>query len=189
MPKAKKVFHPIAFCLVHGVFPAKLITMESGATGEFINCVHSCPVCGGDSEIIPGRYEAKADRLNLLIDSSISPSALTAIRNLALAVSVGRISAAEAKQEAEKIHPKAGKLFDVANWSDQAKATLYAAIIGATAVIGAARITATSNQTTKAPDIIFEQIIERRKDDLLSTSSLQAIEQIPMPRPRPKRPR
>lgn len=114
--------------------------MESGAVGEFINCVHSCPICGGDSEIIPGRYEAKVDRLNILIDPSISPAALLAIRNLALAVSLGHISPAEAKKEAEKIHPKAGKLFDVANWSDQAKATLYAAIIGATAVITAARI-------------------------------------------------
>jgi hypothetical protein len=72
--------------------------MESGAVGEFINCVHSCPICGGDSEIIPGRYEAKVDRLNILIDPSISPAALLAIRNLALAVSLGHISPAEAKK-------------------------------------------------------------------------------------------
>jgi hypothetical protein len=182
-----RFFHPAAFCVPHGVFPATLIRLESGAVGEFINCQHTCPVCGRDSEIIPGRYEAKSDRINVLIDPSISLSALVAIRNLALAVSLGRISPAEAKKEAEKIHPKAGKLFDVANWSDQAKATLFAAIIGATAVIGAARIATTSSN--KDSPIIIERVVDRKKDDLLATSALRPIEKIPLPKPRPKRPR
>jgi hypothetical protein len=146
----------------------------------------NCPVCQGPSEIIPGKYEVGSDRLNLLIDPSISPAALAAIKDLAEAVHAGRITPEEAKSAAEKIHPKAGKLFDVANWSDQAKATLYAAIIGAAAVLGAAKIASSSNQTVTISPVI-ERVIERRKDDLLSSSSLKPIENPPLPRPRPKR--
>jgi hypothetical protein len=180
-----RFYHPAAFCVLHGIFPAKLIRLDSGAVGEFIDCAHSCPICGRASEIIPGRYEAQSNRLNVLIDPSISPAALVAIRNLALAVSLGQVSPAEAKKEAEKIHPKAGKLFDVANWSDQAKATLYAAVIGAVAVVGAARIA--TNSSSKDSPIVIERIIDRKKDDLLSTFALQPIGKPPLPRPRPKR--
>jgi hypothetical protein len=183
----RQVFHPAAFCAVHGIFPATLIPIESGGSAEFNNCVHSCPVCGCDSEIIPGRYEAGSDRLNVLIDPSISPSALAAIRNLAEAVRTGQLSSEDAFREAAKIHPRAATLFDVANWSDQAKATLYAAILGAVAVITAARIASAPSQTVIVNPTVVERVVERAKGDLLASSFLQASGKVPLPRPRPKR--
>jgi hypothetical protein len=101
------LFHPMAFCVIHGVFAVGTsFEMKSGATVKFINCVFNCPVCGALSEILPGSYEVRADRLNFLIDSSISSAALLAIRDLAIAASSGHMSTAKAKKEAEKIHPK-----------------------------------------------------------------------------------
>src|SRR5262245_53187045 len=144
MPETGKVQHPIAFCNIHGVFPATALTLGNGAGITVVNCRINCPVCGASSEIIPGHYQARADQLNLLIDPSVSPSAVAALRSLAMAASTGKITAEQARAEAEKIHPKAGKLFDVQNWSDQAKATLYAAIIAAGGAITAARIATNS---------------------------------------------
>jgi hypothetical protein len=188
MPKVNPTSHPLAFCSIHGVFPATAVGFAPGATLTMINCSTNCPVCGTSSEILPGQYRSESDRLNVLLDPSISSAALAAIRKLALAVKEGRIDASEAKKEAEKIHPAAGKLFDVANWSDQAKATLFAAIIGATAVIGAARITSTANQPTKPPYIVVEQVIELKKNDFLSTSSLGSSTRKPqLSKSRPKR--
>jgi hypothetical protein len=181
------IFHPIAFCIEHGFFPASAVAFGGEAPPITIKGISTnCPICQGPSEIIPGKYEVVSDRLNLLLDPSISPTALAAVKDLAEAVSAGRISAEEAKRAAEKIHPKAGRLFDVANWSDQAKATLYAAIIGAAAVLGAAKIASSPNQTVTINPVI-ERVIERRKDDLLSSSSMKPIENPPLPRPQPKR--
>ena len=81
------------------------------------------------AEIIAGTYVAEADRINLLIDPRIWLRALGVIRKLAERAGAGEISIQDAKREAEEIYPKAGSFFDVANWSDQAKATLYASII------------------------------------------------------------
>jgi hypothetical protein len=187
MSASGPILHPIAFCPAHGFFPALAFGFRGTAT--LIESATNCPICQGTSEIISGQYEeVAAARLNLLIDPSISPAALSALRDLAEAVRAGRISAEEAKRTAEKIHPKAGKLFDVANWSDQAKATLYAALIGATAVLGAAKIASSPNQTVTINPVI-ERVIERRKNDLLSSSSMKPIANPPLPRPRPKEPR
>lgn len=182
-----RVFHPIAFCPEHGIFPMTMLALQPGATGNFQNSQTNCPKCGRMSEIIPGRYEAKADRLNLLIDASISPQSLAALRDLAEAAQRGVISAAEAKKAAEKIHPKAGRLFDVAQWSDQAKATLYGAIIASATAIAVARMATAPSQT-----VIMQPVIERvvSKQDLLSSSSLSGTGQTakaPLPKPRPKK--
>ena len=143
------------------------------------------------SEIIPGVYIAAQRNLNILVDDSISPEARDAIRQLAERLQQGKISVPQAKAEAEQISPNAGQLFDIANWSDQAKATLYASIIAATAVIAAARIASSPSQTVNVQPVI-ERIIEGEgsnlKGDLESSSSIVAPK-IPIPRRKPKRPR
>jgi hypothetical protein len=176
----KRILHPIAFCTQHGIFPATGIALGEGAVLGVQNCLHSCPICGAASEIIPGRYEAQASRLNLLVDSSISLEALSAIRELAEAAARGRISPEEAKRAAEKIHPKAGKLFDVANWPGQAKATLYAAIICAAGAVVAAKVASSPNQTVTINPIVVERVVGKTKNDLLSSTN------VPLPRPRPR---
>jgi hypothetical protein len=188
MSKEPQVHHPIAFCPEHGIFEMKTFAMDAGAPVNFIGSLTNCPQCGRVSEIIPGTYKADHNRLNILIDPSISPESLFAIRKIAEAAQAGSISAEDAKKEAEKIDPKAARLFDVANWSDQAKSTLYAAIIGATAVVGAARIASSPSQTTTVQPVI-ERVIERviDKNDLLSTSSLSSRIKVPLPKPRPRK--
>lgn len=151
--------HPIALCPLHGLFPATAIDLGTPGSYTFDHCETNCPVCGSASEIIPGTYQPELDRINLLIDPSISLVALGAIRKLAERAKAGEISDREAKREAEKIHAKAAKLFDIYNWSDQAKATLYASIIGAIAVIAAARIASSPSQTTVINPIVMESVI------------------------------
>jgi hypothetical protein len=151
--------HPLAFCPRHGLFAATAIAINEGAAATFIGCGTNCPACGAAAEIIPGLYQPAADRMNLLVDPSISLLALGAIRNLVERLQAGKITEDDAKREAEKIHPGAGKLFDIAHWSDQAKATLYAAIIGAVAVIVAARIASNPSQTAFVNPTVIERVI------------------------------
>jgi hypothetical protein len=81
------------------------------------------------AEIVPGNCQAFSDRINVLIGPSISREALAALRQIAMQAQARQITPGEAKEKVEKIVPGAGRLFDVSNWSDQAKATLYASII------------------------------------------------------------
>ena len=146
-----------------------------GSKTSFIGSVTNCPRCSHESEIIPGVYDATADGLNVLIDPSISLEALGKIRQLVERLQQGKISSLEAKAEAEKISPKAGKLFDIANWSDQAKATLFAAIIGAGAIVLAARMASSPNQTINIQPVIERVIQEEKpslKNDLKSSSAI-----------------
>jgi hypothetical protein len=184
-----QVHHPPAFCPVHGLFPATQFALGVGVRQtSFIGCLQTCPRCGRPSEIIPGVYDSIPSGLNILIDKSISPEALAVIRKLVQRLEKGEISSEQAKEEAEKLSPKLGKLFDIANWSDQAKATLYAAIIGATAIVGAARMASSPIQTVNVNPVIA-RVVERTKTDLLSSSALKSSGATPLPKPRPKRPR
>ncbi len=161
------------------------------ATASFIGSVTNCPECSHKSEIIPGTYEATADRLNILIDRSISPEALGEFRRITERLQQGKISAPQAKVEAEKISPEAGQLFDIANWTDQAKATLYAAIIGAVAIVVAARMTSSPNQTVNVQPVIERVIQEEKsslKNDLKSSSAITPPKK-PIPKRKPKPPR
>jgi hypothetical protein len=181
----KRVHYPIAFCPDHGIFPAKAFPMAAGAAVHISGIDTNCPIpnCNRACEIIPALYEAKVDRLNVLLDPSISIETLAVIRSLALELQKGKITPAKAKKAAEKIHPAAARLFDISNWSDQARVTLYAAIIGAAAVIYAAKIASPPSQ-----NVLVQLVVERivTKDDLLTTSSLTRPAKIPLPRPRPK---
>lgn len=157
------VHHPIALCPVHGLFPETGVAIENATVGLF-NVETTCPHCGRAAEVIPGTYQAELSRLNILVDPSISLLALGAIRKLAELAKAGEIDIQEAKLKAEKIHPKAGRLFDIANWSDAAKATLYSAIIAATAVIAAAKISSPSSHTTIINPAVIERVITRTNE-------------------------
>lgn len=176
--------HPMAFCAKHGFFPATAISLENSSI-ILQNMGTVCPTCGGSAEILPGRYDAAGDRLNFLMDGSISPQTLAALRRLAERLQRNEITPEQAKTEAEKIAPKAGRLFDVADWSDGAKATLYASIIGAIALVAAAKLSVSGG--SNPPPIAIEQTVEsamdRQKERLRNSTSLPYI---PIPTPRPK---
>jgi hypothetical protein len=83
----------------------------------------NCPKCGLSSQITPGWYEGLEERVRILFDGSFGPVIRSELVRIAEKAKTGQISPEAAKRQAQKLHPKAGKLFDVANWSDQAKAT------------------------------------------------------------------
>ena len=184
MKKAKHIFHPLAFCSIHGVFPATVFAIGPHAQITFTNCVANCPVCNRTSEILSGTYKAGVDRINLLLDPGISKRALDELAAIARAARARQITTEEAKQAAEKVHPNAGRLFDVANWSDQAKVTLYAAIIGATAILGAAKMSSTGTTNIRMQPVI-ERVVTRERLDFRGSSSLSWPRNIPLPRPKP----
>jgi hypothetical protein len=103
-----------------------------------------------------GAYSAFQDRVDVLLDSSVSKEALAALTRIVEATRDNKISEAEARKQAEAVVPGAGRLFDIPNWSDQAKATLYASIIGAITVIAAAKIA-----SSPSPIVIVQPVIER----------------------------
>jgi hypothetical protein len=142
MPKGPMRPPVFATCPVHGIFAATgIIGLGPGARVHLgPNVAMNCPKCGLSSQIMPGQYEGLEERVRILFDGSFGPMILAQLATIAEKAKAGQISAEAAKRQAQKLHPKAGKLFDVANWSDQAKATLYAAIIGAAALIGAAKL-------------------------------------------------
>lgn len=164
------VYRLMAFCKTHGVFPTDDFPTLGGGTSINIPGPSSVPCrrCDAISEIIPGRYEATAaGKLNILIDPSISPEALAAIKDIAERALAGTIRPEEAKKEAEAVHPRAGTLFDPTSWT-QPQAIVYAAIIAAVGAVLAAGITAVGNYASKpaqavtqAAPIAVERAIEK----------------------------
>ncbi len=175
-----KLGHPLAFCTVHGVFPARGFAAAPGASVSFVGCRVDCPRCGAMSEVIPGRYDFATQGLNLLLDPTITPAALTAIRQLALRVKQGEISPEDAKKQAAEIFPAAGRLFDVADWSGQAKATLCAGIITAVALVAAAKMTSGPTHMTNNITHVVERTVG---------NSTMNIDDLPIPQPKPKPPK
>lgn len=137
-------YAPPAFCPTHGLFPANQFPISPNSVGQtIIGSKQLCPTCGHPSEIIPGIYNHTPSGLNILLDPSISPEALQALKSIAEKFQRNEISAEEAQRAAEAVVPGTGKLFDVKNWSDIAQATLAASIIGAIGIVAAAGINAT----------------------------------------------
>ncbi len=120
---------PPAFCPEHGFFPSRAINLAGSRGITLSNMVDQCPMCGRKCEILPGTYDAIPNGFNLLMDPSVSIEALTAIKALAEKVQKQEITVVQAQQQAERIAPGTGKFFNVREWSDGAKATLYAGIL------------------------------------------------------------
>ena len=178
--------YPSAYCPSHGLFEAIGTIAMTNSEVTIIGSSTDCPRCGSRSEILPGKYTSKGDSLSVLFDTSISSEALAAIQAIVFKLQQNEISVADAKVQVEKIAPKAGRLFDVASWDGGAKATLYASIIGAIAIIVVARMASSSSQSQVFPEIVVERVIEK-SIDRLSDSAAPIF--IPFPTPRPERKR
>jgi hypothetical protein len=179
--------HPLGFCPSCGPFPAKAIGLAPNiSNATFINCGTNCPTCNGDAEIIPGSCSTMDQRLKLLVHNTISMEALSALCRLAERAQSGEITPEEAQEKAEEIVPGTGKLFDVHNWSDQAKATLYASIIGAIAILVAAKIASAPNQNINIQPVV-ERVIEPA--DQNSSSVMAPTDTPPPPKRKPKQSR
>lgn len=106
---------PLAFCPVHGLVPATAFAFGAGSHNiSFKNVSVSCPFCGRQSEVIPGIYDFSTDRLDLIVDPSISPAALRALQSIAERLQQGDITPDEAAEEAGAIDPRFGKALQIA---------------------------------------------------------------------------
>ena len=147
--------YPYAFCTTHGLFEVRGFGMQQSGPGHIslIGCTTRCPACGKLSEVVPGQYSDIEGRLNLLLDPSISPEALRAIRSIAERLSRNEITPEEAEAEAEKVAPPLKKLFSKLN--TEAAAMIVAAIMQCAVAIYAAKMsnsgTTTINNYYAAP--------------------------------------
>ncbi|MFL5015099.1 MAG: hypothetical protein ACJ8EW_02705 [Rhizobium sp.] len=135
--------HPPAFCTKHGLFLATQMVLDQGSTASILWSETSCPACGASSEILPGFYQVLKDRLDVLIDSSITADALRALQDIALRLQRNEITTAQAVDEAVRISPKLRNIFR--GLKQETVAAVAAAIIAAVTAIYIAK---TSNATS-----------------------------------------
>jgi hypothetical protein len=174
---------PPAYCHAHGIFAAVgTVAMSRGATKVTLsNCVTNCPKCGEQARILDGTYTAFEDRLHIILDPSLPKHVRAALLALVQKVTDNNLDLEQARAEAERISPKAGRLFDVANWSGEAKAALYG-----TCLIAAATFTPKLSFSPGPPPVAINQTINvvgpkgAIRQQLFSSTVLT-----PPPRPQP----
>ena len=131
--------HPIGYCSVHGFFRSEAVAIAPGANvivGASVVTTCPAPNCRQTAEMLPGHYESTLEnKLNFLVDPSISSEGLLKLREIAEALQRNDITAQEAKRQAATVAPKAVGLFDIGNWSERSKKELLIAIIAAAAVL------------------------------------------------------
>lgn len=134
------VYKPLAFCPEHGIFEYNGIRSDGPVKVVMTGCETNCASCGRMCEVLPGEYEFAGERLNLLLDNSISSEALKAVRELAEKVQAGEITEEEAVKEAKKVAPGLSALFRFSDYSPEARAHILGAIITSVSIITAAKI-------------------------------------------------
>lgn len=135
-------FSPSGFCLTHGIFPMDYVRFSADAKLWIEGTKTYCPVCDSLCEIIPGAYQLIGGRLNILLHPSISPEALSAIRDVAQKLQRNEISKEEADSEVSKISPDLAGL--LRGLKQESVATIAAAIISAVTAVALAKMAAPS---------------------------------------------
>jgi hypothetical protein len=184
--------YPPAYCPTCGIFEAiGTIAIRPGVKVNLQGSgVTNCPHCGGDARFVNGTYEAYSDRLHLILDANIPVEARRALVALVEKVRDDAIDLKQARTEAEKISPKAARLFDIADWPAEAKAALYAGILVAAATLAAPRL----SPAPERPPVIINQTFsppgprKELRQRFTSTTALTPIPRLPTPNPHRKRP-
>lgn len=178
-----ETMHPLAFCPNHGLFEARGIRFGPNAKrAALLGLTYSCPLCRTASEAIPGEYSIYGDRLNVLVDPTISVDALIALRNIVVRLQRGELTAEEAEREATKAVQNFGGLLNFRTWPPEARAIVIAALIAAIGSIIAARSTA-PDVTTVHIHPVTERISEAPKEP----SRKRTRPRISKPRPKPRK--
>ena len=173
------IHRPPGFCGVCGLlFEAPIGIANSTVTlaGNTANC----PRCGSrEAVIIDGTYSAFQDRLEIALAPTVSAQARDALLALIAQVRDNKVSLEEAKNQAEKINPRFGSIFDIANWSVTDKVTLMSAIIVAAATV--AQPVFAPTPPTPHIELVLPQIpgVRNLRDALLSSSSSRPVQAIP----------
>jgi hypothetical protein len=133
-----------------------MVGFDIGGSVTFSHSLATCPKCGGDAEIVDGTYEAFGSKLKVFLAPTVSLEARAAILELAIALQEARISVAEAIMEAEKIDHRFGGIFDIADWSDQAKAILLGSILASAATVAVAAATIAAPYFAPTPTVVVQ---------------------------------
>jgi hypothetical protein len=128
------------------------------------------------------------DRLHIILDPALPENVRAALLALVRKVRDNTLDLEQAKAEAEKISPKAGRLFDVADWSDGAKAALYGSCL-----MAAVTLAQLASAPEKPPVVINQTFNLVGPKDVLrpkfkSTTALTQTPPLPEPNPHRKRP-
>jgi hypothetical protein len=119
------MFQAPAICQVcKTIFPST-VGIAPGASGlALIGNVQTCPQCGSDAPIVDGVYSFVDHTVRVLANSALSVQQLTELFQLLQDATENEHPIQDTHRKAVEIAPVLAKLFDVAGWSDIAKATL-----------------------------------------------------------------
>lgn len=183
--------HPPGFCPIHGIFPVVSVGIQPGRKNIRLHDLGvDCPWCGQSCEVIPGVYDSSQSVLNILLDESISPEALSAIRGIAERLQRGELTLRNAKVEAERLSPKAARIFDFKDWSGRDTATACLSII---AIVTTLLTTKCNPAPTTVVNIqpVIERVVDVEQTDLKtrlrSSGAIIRLEDIPPPPIKPER--
>lgn len=182
--------YPPAFCPVHGLFPATAFPVRPGVLeANYVGTRQGCPApgCNRIGEVISGIYSAGAKgALNVLLDPSISPEALEALKDLISKVETGEITPEQAQEKAASFEPKFTEFFSKIDWPNQAVGLFVGVIAG----LIVARMTTQQPADTPSQNPTSIEITIN-KQEFLNTASWPALATRvtpPSPRLKPKKP-
>jgi hypothetical protein len=167
--------HSLAFCPYHGVFQARSIRSGSDTKrAALLGLTSACPRCRTASEIIPGDYSVYGERLNVLLDPTISLDALMALNTIVLRLQTGELTAELAEGEARAAAESFGGLLNFRTWPPGTRAMVIAALVTAVGSIIAAR---------SAPRDVIHPVTE----PVSAVPKKRSQKRAPSPKPRSKR--
>jgi len=134
----------------------------------------TCPKCGHSAEMLSGTYSAIGDTLNVFLSPNVSLAAWASFLVLLDDVGAKRLALDEAKARAEQIDHRLGAAFDTKGWSDQARATLYSAILVSMSTLTVAAATVAGPYLAPAP-VVTIQLAAPRSNPTLRERLLRGI--------------
>jgi hypothetical protein len=173
--------HPPAYCAsCNFLFPVTGLGVSDGSSISSVNNLANCPRCGRLVKVLDGTYAAVGDALNAVLSPDVSLEARAALMRLVVSVQEKRLGLDEAKRQAEQISPKLGKIFDISEWSGDARAAFLGSVMLTIATLAVAGATVTAPLFSPAPVV---QVINApppqpatgsRRRDLLSSTAMPA---------------
>lgn len=94
-----------------------------------------CPRCGSEAPIVDGIYSVVDATVRVLVSSSLSAETLNQFFHLIQEAFSEDYAVQKTRFLSNTISPRLASIFDIATWSDDAKAKLYSSIIFGTMTV------------------------------------------------------
>lgn len=175
-----------ALCRRHGVFPFYPPLWGDGAI--YIGNKAGCPVCHNPSPILSGTYREIDNTYRVIEDGNFTAEEIRQILSLIEKARRENLTQDQIKEEAAKVSPKIASFFDIANWSDMAKATLLTAVLGSLTALGVAAMARNGGpQPATTNNIFITNVVREIQAPATYQVAPPVSEKPPLrPRPRPK---